>query len=47
MGFVVFPFISWSCRVKLWALIRTLSWLHPSLPPCPFHFQPPTLPPFR
>ena len=32
--------ISWSCRNVLWALIRTLPWLHASLTRYPFHFQP-------
>ena len=39
-GLIVEVLISWSCRNKRWALIRTLSLLHASLSPNSFLFQP-------
>jgi hypothetical protein len=40
MGFVVFPYIYTILNIKLGDLIRTSSWLHVSLHPCPLHCQP-------
>ena len=41
MRSVGFPCINKMLNIKLGALIRTLSWLHSSLIPRPFHFHPP------